>query len=63
MKKFKVKYVRTVYETYETEIEAEDEYEVQDLIGEGKYGEKIDGEKLVESYSDEIEVTDIEEIN
>lgn len=62
MKKFKVTYLRTITETYETEIEANHESEVQDIIYDGKYGDEIEGETLIESYSDGIEVTEIEEI-
>lgn len=63
MKKFRVRYVRTVYESYEIEVEADSEYDIQDLISEGKYGEEIDGERFIDSYSDEINITEIEEIN
>jgi len=62
MTKYKVRYVRTAYETYEVEVEAEDEDKAQDIINQAKYGDEIKGEKLVDSYSDEIEVTDIEEV-
>lgn len=62
MAKYKVTYVRTAYETYEVEVEAEDEDKAQDIINQAKYGDEIKGEKLVDSYSDEIEVIDIEEV-
>lgn len=62
MAKYKVRYVRTAYETYEVEIEAENEDKAQDIINQAKYGDEINGEKLVDSYSDDIEITDIEEV-
>lgn len=61
MSEFKVTYVRTITEIYEAVIEAEDEYEATDAITDGKYGGEIPGETLVESYTDSIEVTDVEE--
>lgn len=60
MPTFKVKYIRTVYETYEALIEAPTEEEAVDAVWQTKYGEPIAGEKRVDSYSDEVDVDDVE---
>lgn len=61
--KFRIEYVRTVYETYEVEVDAESEEEAQDSIINAKYNEEIEGEVFIDSYSDDIEVTGIDEMS
>lgn len=62
MKKFKIKYIRNVIEIYEVVLEAKDEINAEDTIYQSKYGEVIEGEKLIEKYSDDIEIDELEEI-
>lgn len=60
---FKVKYIRNVTEIYEAEIESETEDDVINIINQSKYGDEIKGEKLVNTYSDEIEIDEINQID
>ena len=63
MKNFIVRYVRTVYETYEVEIEAENEEQAEEVVLNDKYNEGIEGETLTDSYSDHVEINEVEEID
>lgn len=62
MKKFKVRYVRSVEQIYEVEVLANDEYEADDIVSKDKYGDGIEGEVLIESNTDCLEVIDVEEV-
>lgn len=53
-------YYRQVTEVYEVVLDVKNEEVVQDIIYNAKYGNRIDGEKLINSYSDSIEIDDIE---